>query len=65
VTGANSGLGLATAHALAARGATLLLLCRNAERGAAAVEAVRAASGNQDVHLEVCVWWAGPGGKGG
>jgi hypothetical protein len=61
VTGANSGLGLATAHALAARGATLLLLCRSAERGAAAVEAVKAASGNPDVHLEVrgCL-----GGKG-
>jgi protochlorophyllide reductase len=36
VTGANSGLGLETARALANRGATVLLACRQAERAEAA-----------------------------
>jgi hypothetical protein len=38
---------------LAKRGCTLLMLCRSEERGQAAVAQVKAASGNQDVHLEV------------
>jgi dehydrogenase/reductase SDR family protein 12 len=42
VTGANAGLGLATAAAVARLGATTLLLCRSAERGAAAADAIRA-----------------------
>lgn len=42
VTGANSGLGLATSEALAARGAEVWLLCRSEERGRAAVQEIRA-----------------------
>jgi dehydrogenase/reductase SDR family protein 12 len=38
---------------LAKRGCTLLMLCRNGERGQAAVAQVKEATGNQDVHLEV------------
>ena len=34
VTGANSGLGLQTAKALAGAGATVLMACRNAEKAA-------------------------------
>ena len=42
VTGANSGLGLRSAEALAAAGARVLLACRNAEKAAAALESVKA-----------------------
>ncbi|MGW4484476.1 oxidoreductase [Amycolatopsis sp. NPDC004368] len=42
ITGANSGLGLRTAEVLAAHGARVLLACRSAERGATALERVRA-----------------------
>ena len=37
VTGANSGMGFATVEALSDMGATVLMLCRNEERGRAAV----------------------------
>ncbi|WP_433196883.1 oxidoreductase [Nocardia sp. CA-107356] len=42
VTGANSGLGLRTAEALAGRGAHVLLACRNQRKAAAALDAVTA-----------------------
>jgi NAD(P)-dependent dehydrogenase (short-subunit alcohol dehydrogenase family) len=42
VTGANSGLGLRSAEALAAKGAQVLLACRNAAKAAAALESVKA-----------------------
>jgi dehydrogenase/reductase SDR family protein 12 len=48
VTGANSGIGFAAARALAERGADLRLLCRNRDRGLAAVEAI----GRRHVALE-------------
>jgi NAD(P)-dependent dehydrogenase (short-subunit alcohol dehydrogenase family) len=53
VTGGNSGLGYEAALALAHRGATVVLLCRNAERGNAAVAAIRTATGNPSVSAEV------------
>ena len=54
VTGANSGIGFETALALADLGAEVVLLCRNAERGEAAVETIRERTGNTRVSLE-CV----------
>ncbi len=46
MTGANSGLGLRSAEALASRGALVLMGCRNQEKAAVAVEAVKNAAAN-------------------
>jgi dehydrogenase/reductase SDR family protein 12 len=54
ITGANQGIGFAAAKELAGKGCTLFMVCRDAERGKAAVESVRASSGNPDVHLSLC-----------
>jgi retinol dehydrogenase 12 len=51
ITGANSGLGLATAKALAVRGFDLILLCRNEAKGRPAVEAVQRANPAVSVDL--------------
>ncbi|MET0728160.1 MAG: oxidoreductase [Acidimicrobiales bacterium] len=48
VTGANSGLGLRSAEALAGKGARVLLACRSAARAATALEAVRKAASGAD-----------------
>ncbi|KAF7820328.1 dehydrogenase/reductase SDR family member 12 [Senna tora] len=54
VTGANSGIGYASAEGLAQRGATVYLVCRNKEKGEAALSKIQSKTGNQNVHLEVC-----------
>jgi NAD(P)-dependent dehydrogenase (short-subunit alcohol dehydrogenase family) len=46
VTGANSGLGLQTSLALAAKGAAVTLACRNPERGQRALEHVQKVTGS-------------------
>jgi len=51
VTGANSGIGLATAKGLAQLGAQVVMLARNREKGEAARAEVIQTSGNNDVHL--------------
>ena len=51
VTGANSGIGKATALALAKRGATVVMHCRDAERGQAARDEIVKSSGNESIDL--------------
>ena len=46
VTGANGGPGLATARALAAKGAHVVMAVRNQEKAAAAAAAIRARAPN-------------------
>ena len=49
ITGANSGIGLETAAALASAGARIVMGCRNPVTAAAAVDEVRRRSGNEAV----------------
>jgi NAD(P)-dependent dehydrogenase (short-subunit alcohol dehydrogenase family) len=51
VTGANAGMGMETALALAKLDATVLMVCRDEQRGQAAVDDVKARSGNDRVKL--------------
>lgn len=52
VTGANTGLGLETAKALAAHGAHVVLAVRNTEKGKAAAAEITAAHANADITLQ-------------
>ncbi|XP_010268604.1 PREDICTED: dehydrogenase/reductase SDR family member 12 [Nelumbo nucifera] len=54
VTGANSGIGYATAEALSSRGATVYMVCRNKDRGENALSKIQSTTGNPNVYLEVC-----------
>src|SRR3989449_7764579 len=51
VTGANSGIGKATAMGLAEMGATVILVCRSKEKGEAALSEIRKKSGNSSLDL--------------
>jgi retinol dehydrogenase 12 len=51
VTGGNTGIGLATAMGLAARGGRVHIACRSREKGEAAVAGVVAATGNDAVRF--------------
>ena len=52
VTGANSGLGLETAKALAAKGALVVMACRDPKRAEAAADEVRRVAPNARLELE-------------
>ena len=51
VTGANAGIGKATATGLARMGATVVMVCRSRERGETAQAEIAADSGSQDIDL--------------
>jgi NAD(P)-dependent dehydrogenase (short-subunit alcohol dehydrogenase family) len=51
VTGAGAGLGLETARVLAARGATVVLACRDVAKAERAAEPIRAAAGRASVRV--------------
>lgn len=53
ITGANSGLGLQTAVALARKGADVVLACRDEQRGRAAEGRVRSLTGSEGVEMRV------------
>ncbi|SDQ24344.1 oxidoreductase [Natronobacterium texcoconense] len=54
VTGANSGIGLETTRELARHGATVVMACRDLERGRRALRDVRADVPDADLRLEEC-----------
>jgi NAD(P)-dependent dehydrogenase (short-subunit alcohol dehydrogenase family) len=54
VTGSNSGIGKATARALAGMGATVVMAVRNQEKGERAREEIVAETGNKSVSVMVC-----------
>ena len=51
ITGANTGIGRVTARELAARGAHVFIACRSIEKGQAAVDDIRKATGNSQVEI--------------
>jgi retinol dehydrogenase-13 len=54
VTGANSGMGLATTVALAKQGAHVIMLCRSRQRGELALAQAREQSGSSRIELMLC-----------
>jgi NAD(P)-dependent dehydrogenase (short-subunit alcohol dehydrogenase family) len=51
ITGANSGIGLSTAKGLAKLGATLILVCRNKEKGDKALREIQYETQNDKIDL--------------
>ncbi len=54
ITGANSGIGKATALGLAEIGAKIVMVCRNKERGETAQQEIIEKTGNKNVDLLIC-----------
>ena len=54
VTGANSGMGLATTVELARRGATVIMACRSQQRGEEALAKAQQQSGSLNIELMLC-----------
>ncbi len=53
LTGANAGIGKVTAHRLAELGATVVMVCRNQEKGEAALDEIKKRSGSANVELMI------------
>ena len=51
VTGGNTGIGKATVAGLAQRGATVVIACRDVDKGKAALEEIAAKTGANDLHV--------------
>lgn len=51
ITGANAGIGKVTALELAKQGATVVMVCRNKEKGEAALDEIKKKSGNVNLEL--------------
>jgi NAD(P)-dependent dehydrogenase (short-subunit alcohol dehydrogenase family) len=54
VTGSNSGIGKATALGLAESGATVVMVCRDLERGEAAKKEIQEKTSNTSIDLMIC-----------
>ncbi|MFD5018913.1 SDR family oxidoreductase [Paenibacillus sp. NPDC058367] len=54
VSGANSGMGLATTVELARKGAKVIMVCRNRQRGEEALAAAKQKSHSEDIELMLC-----------
>ncbi|GAF66625.1 SDR family oxidoreductase [Alkalihalobacillus trypoxylicola] len=54
ITGANSGMGLATTISLAKKGATIIMACRSIERGKEALDQVKKESGSDSIIMLPC-----------
>lgn len=53
ITGANAGIGFETSKALAARGASVHMICRNRERGEKALQEIVQATSSKSVELHI------------
>ena len=53
ITGANSGIGKETTRALAKKGATIIMACRNLEKAEPVCEVIRAESKRGDIDKEL------------
>ena len=51
VTGGNTGIGKATVEGLAKLGATVIMACRDQEKGRAALEEIKTKTGSTELHL--------------
>ncbi len=51
ITGANSGIGKATAIGLAKMGANIVMVCRDREKGETAMNEIKTVSGNEEISL--------------
>ncbi len=54
VTGANSGMGMATVEALSNLGYEVIMLCRSEKRGQAAYEDIISKNKNANINLMIC-----------